>query len=388
MSNNSIHERGSRFLSTSQLKIDSHSSSASYVESVIAGYVAGVCGTLVGHPLDSIKVLLQTNNFGSLTVNKSFQSKRNTTVITTKNLPKSNITTPCAAISTSKSPPSSRSLRALFAGISGPMMTIGLTQALNFSVYDTTRRILYQQQNHAGEYHDSNDYLYSDSISNIFIASSWSGIVISFFTSPLNIIKTKQQIMVTSFREALQDTLLLNNSTKMTLSRMRTGIKNLFFTGFTPHLFCEGFGRGLYYTSYEFFKRKIIAHRSERIEMRQTDANKGKEIAFGKENLISLPERAFCAAFAGMCQWAVIYPADLLRCRMYAKSIRYSTSDKLNYAPKVSTTFDIIKLIHKSEGGLAGFFRGFWVTVFRAGPVAAIVLPVYDITLENLLKYS
>jgi len=232
--------------------MDSRPSSASYGESIIAGYVAGVCGTLVGHPLDSIKVLLQTNNFGSLTLNKSFQSKHET-VMATKNLPKSNITTPCASIFTSKSPPSSRSLRALFAGISGPMMTIGLTQALNFSVYDTTRRILYQQQRNTEGYNDPNDYLYSDTISNVFIASSWSGVVISFFTSPLNIIKTKQQIMVTSFREALQETLLLNNSTKMTFSRMRTGIKNLFFTGFTPHLFCEGFGRGLYYTSYEFF---------------------------------------------------------------------------------------------------------------------------------------
>lgn len=387
MSNISFNNRESRLLTTSQLEMHSRPSSASYGESIIAGYVAGVCGTLVGHPLDSIKVLLQTNNFGSLTFNKSCQSKHET-VMATKNLPKSNITTPCASIFTSKSPPSSRSLRALFAGISGPMMTIGLTQALNFSVYDTTRRILYQQQRNTEGYHDPNDYLYSDTISNVFIASSWSGVVISFFTSPLNIIKTKQQIMVTSFREALQETLLLNNSTKMTFSRMRTGIKNLFFTGFTPHLFCEGFGRGLYYTSYEFFKRKLIALRCEQIKTRENDANKGKDFVFSMQSLISLPERALCAALAGMCQWAVIYPADLLRCRMYANSIPSTTSDKLNHAPKVSATLDIIKSIYKTEGGMAGFFRGFWVTVFRAGPVAAIVLPVYDVTLEYLLRYS
>jgi len=137
-----------------------------------------------------------------------------------------------------------------------------------------------------------------------------------------------------------------------------------------------------------FFKRKLIALRCEQIKTRENDANKGKDFVYSMQSLISLPERALCAALAGMCQWAVIYPADLLRCRMYASSIPSTTSDKLNHAPKVSATLDIIKSIYKTEGGMAGFFRGFWVTVFRAGPVAAIVLPVYDVTLEYLLRYS
>ena len=36
------------------------------------------------------------------------------------------------------------------------------------------------------------------------------------------------------------------------------------------------------------------------------------------------------------------------------------------------------------EGGIRCFYRGFGVTIIRSGPVAAAVLPIYDVTLEWL----
>jgi len=42
--------------------------------------------------------------------------------------------------------------------------------------------------------------------------------------------------------------------------------------------------------------------------------------------------------------------------------------------------------IYRNDG-INGFFRGFTITVLRAGPVAPIVLPIYDIALEFLQAY-
>jgi hypothetical protein len=41
-----------------------------------------------------------------------------------------------------------------------------------------------------------------------------------------------------------------------------------------------------------------------------------------------------------------------------------------------------------AEQGWRGFFRGFTVTILRAGPVAAFILPVYDVALDQLNKLS
>jgi hypothetical protein len=46
---------------------------------------------------------------------------------------------------------------------------------------------------------------------------------------------------------------------------------------------------------------------------------------------------------------------------------------------RLSTT-EMIRVMH----GEKAFYRGFWLTVLRAGPVAAAVLPVYDLVLEKL----
>jgi hypothetical protein len=127
-----------------------------------------------------------------------------------------------------------------------------------------------------------------------------------------------------------------------------------------PHFYCETVSRVFYFGSYEFFKRSL---RNQNEIMEGTTA-------------LSLPQRMFCASMAGMICWTSIYPMDVLRCRMYA----IPTSSKLTTA-QVATQMWL-------EGGFHPFVRGFTFTILRAGPVAAVVLPVYDVLLDLLNEKS
>ena len=382
---------------------------------LIAGYSAGICGIVVGHPLDSIKVLLQTNGGASphsdsrsvSTINSATStnpSKSNAghadTAITraaAQSAPangssnaaanvvqsgasKAKVSTAAVADASANQPArfstnlvvGNRSIRALYAGVTGPLLTAGIMQSINFAIFDSVRRILYQRQlqceNPNGVIYDVqyDDYLHYDRISNIAISSFISGAAISIFTSPLVVVKTKQQIMVWGFREAIVNTYQGGMNRK---PQFLKGLRN-FYIGFGPHFFCDAFGRSVYFTSYEIFKRNLA-------QVKRSGHDSGVNDNCLSTHNISLSDRMFCAATAGMTCWIVIFPFDVIRSRLYAYSLTKQSSSA------TLSGFELSRQMIK-EQGIKSLYRGILVTVARAGPVAAAVLPVYDSVLRWL----
>lgn len=355
---------------------------------LIAGYSAGMCGIVVGHPLDSIKVLLQTqhSSFSSDSPKKNKGSSGAAeTAITRASKPTGHgslSSSTKANVSTAASPRivstnqiiGARSLRALYAGMAGPLMASGAIRSLNFAVFDSVRRTLYSCDNRHSSHrtigHD--DYLHYDSLNNVAIASFVSGASTSVFTSPMALIKTKQQIMVWGFRQAVLDTFYRGTA----LSEGKNsnvwwrGVSN-FYTGFGVHFACDAIGTAVYFTSYEWFKR-LIAQRHYDEQNYQNDGL----IPITTTHNLSLSERMVCAAASGMVCWATIFPCDVIRSRLYSQSI---------YNENNLTALQLTKQIIKEEGWMS-LYRGVGVTVARAGPVAAAVLPVYDSVLSWLSR--
>ncbi len=362
---------------------------------LVAGYAAGITGVVVGHPLDSIKVLLQTNGGvssgaqqksssrvnappGGHVITRSSSSAATTTVVQSGSTTvKANVSTVAAGCSApsqktaSSSQGSSilanRSLRALYAGMTGPLLTSGIVQSLNFATYDTARRVLYDHQlrsenpGHAVvRIMHPKDYLYHDNLSNVAFASFISGSSVSVVTSPMAVVKTKQQLMGWGFRKAISVTYL-------------GGGLSSFYTGFGAHYICESFGRSYYMLAYEISKRQLA--RAKAHEQSSLDFTYGMTT----ENL-SCPERMLCAAFAGMTSWALIFPFDVIKSKLYARTLTSQTSP---------TAFDGIALARQlvREHGIRSLYRGIGVTVARGGPVAAVVLPVYDSVLAWTSAY-
>jgi solute carrier family 25 carnitine/acylcarnitine transporter 20/29 len=364
----------------------SAASSSIVAKSVAAGYVAGISGVIVGHPLDSIKVLLQTqpsNGVGAAAASQaSTPPASNPGNVPVQPLGKNiaraagkQMATPTASLMAGASTQmstvpdaallrqrqqasasvSTRSLRSLYVGISGPLVTTGAMQSLNFAMYDSLRRALHKRDRPTAS---KGDYLNNDALSNVAIASGIAGGVTGIFTSPLMVVKTKQQVMVWSFRRTVQDTYRANGR----------GLSN-FFVGFGPHIYCDVLGRVVYFSTYEATKRMFMEQRASTLG----------EPANQKDIPVTIPERMFSAAVSGILSWAVIFPADSVRSRMYAHAV--------SSVGNTMSSLELAKKMYRDGGNsIRPFFRGFGVTVARAGPVAAFVLPVYDLTFEWLSK--
>lgn len=349
---------------------------------LLSGYVAGITGVVIGHPLESVKVLLQTNNNGGASFSASVHrsaSRLNTPasshVITRASSPnvaaisKANVSTVAVSSSVSNEMAGSiignRSIRALYAGVTGPLLTIGILQSINFAIYDSVRRVLYERQLQSERQNDiifnrqPGDYLHYDNLSNVAVASFISGASISVLTSPMMIVKTKQQLMVWGFTKAIRETY---NSDRNGKRNTLNGLRN-FYTGFGVHFVCESFGRSVYMMGYELFKRQLA----------QAKAKKSSSISTDK---LSLQERMLCAASAGMTSWVFIFPADVIRSKLYARSL-------VTQSPTSVDGLEMARQMMK-EQGIRSLYRGMGVTVARAGPVAAAVLPVYDAVLARL----
>ena len=74
-----------------------------------------------------------------------------------------------------------------------------------------------------------------------------------------------------------------------------------------------------------------------------------------------------------MVSWVFIFPADVVRSRMYASALQQQRS-----GTRPEGMWQRTLSIYSEEQGLRPFYRGLGVTVLRAAPVAATVLPIYD----------
>jgi solute carrier family 25 carnitine/acylcarnitine transporter 20/29 len=240
-----------------------------------------------------------------------------------------------------------RTLRALYSGIAVPLVSVGLIQSANFASYDALRRILHRYDNPGAL---ETDYLNNDSLTNVAVAGSLTGGVLAFVTGPLIMVKTKQQITGNGFRQALVESVRPNGGA-ISLSRC--------YIGFWPHLLSETLGRAVYYTSYEGCKRAIVDYKTRNGH---------------QDTSVAMSERMVSAGVSGIICWSMIFPLDSIRSRMYNQE-----------GLQTKSTMEMIHSMYQ-EGGSSfrPFYRGFGLTVLRAGPVAAAVLPIYDYMLQKL----
>ena len=351
---------------------------------MVAGYMAGTSGTMVGYPLDSLKVWVQTNTLGKNQHLESNQNKKKGIQRDNANRKKkfsasskvssgarrSNSTTASfsnstkAAFSSSSMPRNAnavarryivkpaitvaRTIRALYSGVAGPLVTVGMVQSVNFASYDATRRFLYQRQH---PHSQGREYITEDSIRNVAISGSVGGMATALLTAPLLMMKINQQITGNSFRTAFVEIFVRTNSDG---SRSVRPLRP-YGAAFVPHAASESIGRAIYVSTYEGSKRYLM-QRNQYTDPKQ----------------LSLKERMMCAATSGITCWATFFPLDALRNRMYhATSRGHKTS-----------IFETMMQMKQEKA----FYRGFSISILRAGPVAASVLPVYDLTLEWLSK--
>ncbi|XP_017075560.2 mitochondrial basic amino acids transporter [Drosophila eugracilis] len=176
----------------------------------VAGLIGGAAGVLVGHPFDTVKVHLQTDD------------PRN---------PKYKGTFHCFRTILQKD-----SFRGLYRGISSPMGGIGLVNAIVFGVYGNVQRL-------------SND---PNSLTSHFYAGSIAGVAQSFVCAPMELAKTRLQLS-TQIDSGIKFTGPIH-CLKYILKT--EGIKGA-FKGLTATILRDIPGFASYFVSFEFLMRQV-----------------------------------------------------------------------------------------------------------------------------------
>lgn len=96
---------------------------------------------------------------------------------------------------------------------------------------------------------------------------------------------------------------------------------------------------------------------------------------------LDTPSRLLAGALAGTVSVACTYPLDLVRTRL---SIQSAT-----LVPTATTRLpgivDTIKLIHATEGGLRGLYRGLWPTTLGVAPYVALNFQCYEVLKDYMI---
>ncbi|XP_063919213.1 solute carrier family 25 member 45-like isoform X3 [Zophobas morio] len=128
------------------------------IEDFIAGWIAGICGLIVGHPLDTIKVRQQA--YGSSLRTAIGRTYRH------------------------------EGFRGYFKGMLFPLLTVGPSNALMFGVFGTT--LAYLQPTPSG--HPKHSSFHKDAgKTNIFLAGVVGGTAQTIFICPVEVVKTVLQ---------------------------------------------------------------------------------------------------------------------------------------------------------------------------------------------------
>ncbi|XP_013780585.1 mitochondrial basic amino acids transporter-like [Limulus polyphemus] len=227
----------------------------------IAGCVGGCAGVLVGYPLDTVKVRLQTQDARKPAYRGTFH---------------------CIATIVQK-----ESVHGLYKGMSSPMCSLAFINAIAFGVYGNVHR----------SFSDPN------SLMSHMAAGAAAGTIQSIICSPMELTKTRLQLQG---QEAITITPRFLHSTNTMYSysspldcllktMQREGFRGL-FKGLPCTILRDAPGFASYFGSFEILTRML---------------SEG-------ENGLSTTSLLAAGGLAGIFSWIVTYPVDVIKSRLQA----------------------------------------------------------------------
>lgn len=285
----------------------------------IAGCLGGCAGVAVGHPFDTVKVRLQTQDFLN---------------------PKYRGTLHCFADTIQR-----ESVRGLYKGMSSPMAGVAVINAIVFGV----------QGNMARKMKDP------DSLRSQTLSGATAGFFQSFISSPMELVKTRVQIQTEAGAKdiATMSTAATSSSTKCAARSYMSpmdcirkiitteGYKGIFRGQFITIL-RDVPAMSTYFFTYEYLSR-----------------------AWSSNGCVSAPVVLAAGGMAGIASWVFTYPIDVVKSRIQA--------DGVGGLNKYSGIINCVKQSIKAEG-IGSMTRGLASTIIRAFPVNATTFAVVSYT--------
>jgi len=223
-----------------------------------------------------------------------------------------------------------------------PLLGIGLCVSIQFAAVEQAK----------GYFHKLNKgepFTYSQ----FFLAGSFAGVANSIISGPVEHIRTRLQVQVTTPGKAPEYTGLVDCVKKI---HSKAGLAGI-YKGQVITVVREFQGYGGYFLAYELATRKLVE-------------TTGKKLSELNPLLVML-----CGAMGGFGMWIPVYPIDVVKSKMQ--------TDGFGAAAKYKGTLDCFRKTYAAEG-IAGFYRGFAPCLLRAAPVNASTFLAFELTMRVL----
>lgn len=340
----------------------------SFFHDFIAGGVAGSASVVIGHPMDTLKVRMQTA--------------------------KGNPSISSLALGSKYGGPAT-----LFRGMAAPLSAACFVNALIFSSYGWSTR-LYDQNSESG---------YNQNL-KAFTCGSFAGLVQAVIICPMEHVKCRLQIQETA--GAATTTSHPLRTTLRSILQSGGGSANVgaLYRGWWITCWREIPAFGAYFTLYDIFKDRI----QDGLDQREADSRKCDMVAnatsastststFASMAVTQMEQTttmttttttaseqqpnsahtwiasAIAGGLTGALTWAVVYPFDVIKTQIQTAPID---------TPKHERTISAVFTRLVKEHGWRHLFRGLSVTCLRAFPVNGLIFPVYEYTLLQVCEWE
>ncbi|XP_035970219.1 solute carrier family 25 member 48 isoform X1 [Halichoerus grypus] len=312
------------------------------LEDFAAGWIGGAASVIVGHPLDTVKVLRPCLPL--------FLGKRPGTRLQAG----ANYGNTLSCIRTVYR---RESVFGFFKGMSFPLASIAVYNSVVFGVFSNTQRFL--SEHHARESEASR----SRTLSDLLLASMVAGVVSVSLGTPVDLIKIRLQMQTQPFQEgnlglkpravALGVQPVYQGPVHCIATIVRTeGLAGM-YRGVGAMLLRDVPGYCLYFIPYVFLNDWITP-----------------EACAGPS-----PWAVWLAGgLAGAISWGTATPMDVVKSRLQADGV---------YLNKYKGVLDCISQSYRKEG-LKVFFRGIMVNTVRGFPMSAAMFLGYELSLQAL----
>lgn len=301
------------------------------LQDFLAGTLAGVAITLVGHPFDTIKVRLQTGQKGL------FSGAIDATMRTIRK----------------------EGVRGLYKGMGSPMASIPLVNAIVFAAYGQAKSFL----------RDPDDPDKPLNLWQLALAGGWAGFVNSFIISPVELVKTRLQIQYnapTSFFGSRGEAQEKVHKGPIGVIRHIVKERGVFglAKGMSATIYREMPAYAGQFMVYELVKRWLIS-------LHNTDT-----YTADGDDLHPL-ELLLAGGMAGLGAWVTSYPMDFIKTQLQAEPEASSKYQKNRFL--LDGGFVDCFRQHVRENGWRSVWKGFGPCVSRAFPANAAGFLAYEI---------
>ena len=325
---------------------------------LVAGGIAGKCGIIVGHPLDTVKVRLQQ---------QIQQPKTNIMTVT----PSSSIIRGDNNVTTIRRYPLNF-YRSLYRGVGAPLATAAVVNASVFCVYGSLSRMWDNHYNYPSNSSVAAATTTMAIITKHSICGLITGLVTSILLCPIEHVKiqlqTKQHQVSTISRSYSN---LSSYEVVKQIICNEHGLKGI-YRGFFATCLRQGPSFAIYFPVYHILK--------ETIGRNNGDDNNTSSI--NKQSSVSLwCSSALAGGLAGSLSWIIVYPVDVIKSRIQSLPIDTISAKKKSF-------YSIARNIYQNEGGIIPliFSRGLAVTILRAFPVNGTIFFVYEFVNQWLMN--